>query len=118
VRRAFSSIAGGGAPLAVAMSVRLRGGARSRDAGETGGCRSGSVWLVENDKGGFGEVSFPRRILRAKLCDVPNLQWLEKCSTLRLLCILFYNITSKVPVRCYGQHKFFSTNIKMIHMNI
>jgi hypothetical protein len=44
VRRAFSSIAGGGAPLAVAMPVRLRGGARSRDAGETGGCRSGSVW--------------------------------------------------------------------------
>lgn len=35
MRRAFSSIAGGAAPSAVAISVGLRGGARSRDAGET-----------------------------------------------------------------------------------
>ena len=35
MRRAFSSIASGAAPPAVAISARLRGGARSRDAGET-----------------------------------------------------------------------------------
>ena len=61
MRRAFSSIAGCGAPLAVAMAVRLRGRARSRDAGETGGCRSGSAWSTGEWQGGFGEVFLPRR---------------------------------------------------------
>jgi hypothetical protein len=26
------------------------------------------------------------------------------------------NLTSIVPVRCYGQHKLFPTSIKMIHI--
>jgi hypothetical protein len=55
VRRAFSSIAGGAAPPAVAISVRLRGGARSRDAGE----RPEVVGVKMENEGVFWKVSFP-----------------------------------------------------------
>jgi hypothetical protein len=55
VRRAFSSIAAGAAPPAVAISVGRRGGSRSRGAGET---REAVGVEMENAKGCFGKFPF------------------------------------------------------------
>lgn len=77
MRRAFSSIAGGTAPPSVAISVRLRGGARSR--GDAGEIRAVVGVEMENDNGVLWKVSFPSVILHTISVIFEIIQGLNKC---------------------------------------